>query len=424
MELNLTPAPLRRAGGLPLILTLLFLSSIPAAPASAQGVNFIDNLSWSAIQAKAKAENKYIFVDGFTTWCGPCRMMRNVILTQPEAGAYFNDKFISVSVQLDTTARDDRQVRRWYSDAHDLMVQYNIRAFPTFLIFSPEGQPLNRIVGGRNSAAQFIAIVDESFDTTKQYYTKLQQFHDGRRDEDFLRKLALQASRVYDPDNGRTIANAYFAAQTNTFNHGSLEVLSKYTESSRDPGFNIFIDHAAQIDSVLGPGAAATHVNEALLRDYIEPLFRSGHEPNWNSVQREIAAQYPGQAEEAVERGKILYYEMFKLWRSFEETVTVYMQQYGNHASTEEINAFALAIFKNCSDKKCLTQALEWSKRTFQDKPIPFYMETYASLLYRLGQKDDAIAWEQKALDAAGPRARAHYQEIVDKMQHGEKIWN
>jgi len=366
-------------------LALILLVSLLSITASAQGVNFVEGLSWSAVQAKAKAENKYIFVDGFTTWCGPCRMMRTLILTQPEAGAYFNDKFISVSVQLDTTAGDEKQVRRWYSDAHDLMVRYNIHAFPTFLVFSPDGRPLNRIVGGRNNAAQFIAVVDESFDTTKQYYSRLRQFRDGRRDEDFLRKLAMQAARVYDPENGRAVANAYLGARTDLFNRGALEVLSTYTKSSRDPAFNIFIDNAAQIDSVLGPGAAASHVNEAFLRDYIEPLFRSGHEPNWKSVQREIAARYPGQAEEATERGKILYYQMFKLWRSYEETVMVYMQQYGNHASIEEINGFALTIFNNCPDKKCLTQVLQW---------------------------------EQKALDAAGPRAKARYRETIDKMQH------
>ena len=117
----------------------------PAEAPAAGGVHFEEGLSWSAIQAKANAENKYIFVDGFTTWCGPCKMMRQVIFPQPEAGTYFNDKFISVPVQLDTTANDDKHVRSWYADAHALMVQYNIRAFPTFLIFSPEGQPLNRI---------------------------------------------------------------------------------------------------------------------------------------------------------------------------------------------------------------------------------------------------------------------------------------
>ncbi|HWB92557.1 MAG TPA: thioredoxin family protein [Puia sp.] len=406
------------------IVSCLLLVLALGGSVQAQGVHFEDGLSWADIQAKAKAENKYIFVDGFTTWCGPCRFMRDNILTQPEAGAFFNDKFISVSVQLDTTARDDRAVRSWYRDAHALMTQYNIRAFPTFLVFSPEGRPLQRIVGSRNTALLFISAVEESFDSTKQYYTKLQQYRDGRRDKDFLRKLALQAVQVYDLDNGREVANAYLAGQTNLFNRGALEVLAKYTESSGDARFSLFVEHAAEIDSVLGAGAAEQHVNETLVRDYVEPAFGGGYEPNWKSIKRQIAGRFPAQAEEATARGKIMYFQMKRMWSSFREAVAAYMQQYGAHASPEEINGFSLAIFKNCSDKKCLTQALEWSKRTFADKDNPYFMETYASLLYRLGNKDDAIAWEQKALDAAGPRTKAHYQETIGKMQRGEKTWD
>src|SRR5215831_9330297 len=60
-----------------------------------KGVHFEDNLSWSAIQAKARAENKFIFVDCYTSWCGPCKYMAKNIFPQQEAGDFFNDKFIS-----------------------------------------------------------------------------------------------------------------------------------------------------------------------------------------------------------------------------------------------------------------------------------------------------------------------------------------
>ena len=39
-----------------------------------EGVNF-EKESWSNTLAKAKAENKIVFVDAYTTWCGPCKMM-------------------------------------------------------------------------------------------------------------------------------------------------------------------------------------------------------------------------------------------------------------------------------------------------------------------------------------------------------------
>src|SRR5579863_6830712 len=81
-------------------------SGTPAPPADpSKGMQFEHDLSWSGILAKAKAENKYIFMDCFTTWCGPCKFMSTTIFPQEETGNYFNDKFINVKVQLDTAQR-------------------------------------------------------------------------------------------------------------------------------------------------------------------------------------------------------------------------------------------------------------------------------------------------------------------------------
>jgi thiol:disulfide interchange protein len=42
---------------------------------TSKGINFENNLSWEQVKEKAKAENKYIFVDCYATWCGPCKAM-------------------------------------------------------------------------------------------------------------------------------------------------------------------------------------------------------------------------------------------------------------------------------------------------------------------------------------------------------------
>src|SRR3984957_3342251 len=110
-----------------------------------KGVRFDHESSWSAIQARAKAENKYIFMDCFTTWCGPCRFMSTTIFPQQETGTYFNNKFISVAVQLDSTAKDADNVKSWYADGHNIAAKSGFRAYPTYLIFAPDGQVIHRL---------------------------------------------------------------------------------------------------------------------------------------------------------------------------------------------------------------------------------------------------------------------------------------
>src|SRR5665647_3947559 len=73
-----------------LILLTIFVHSVQAQDT---GIKFEHNSNWQSIVAMAKAKDKYIFVDCFTTWCGPCREMSNNIFPMEEVGNFFNAKF-------------------------------------------------------------------------------------------------------------------------------------------------------------------------------------------------------------------------------------------------------------------------------------------------------------------------------------------
>ena len=51
-----------------IIFTLLISSILVAQNRS---IDFVDN-DFAAAKAKAKQQNKLLFVDAYTTWCGPC----------------------------------------------------------------------------------------------------------------------------------------------------------------------------------------------------------------------------------------------------------------------------------------------------------------------------------------------------------------
>ena len=68
-----------------------------------------------------------------------------------------------------------------------------------------------------------------------------------------------------------------------------------------------------------------------------------------------------------------------------------------------------------------MKEALEWSKRSFKDKEEPMFIDTYANIIYKLGQKEEAIKWEEKALALSNNEKT--YQETLDKMKKGEKTW-
>lgn len=173
-----------------------------------QGIKFESNLTWDQILAKARSENKYVFVDCYATWCGPCKTMDLNVYPQEAVGNYFNQHFISVKIQMDKTTKDEEGVVKWYKDAEKLMSQYKVNAFPTFLFLSPDGQLVHKAIGGYN-ASDIIGVAKNALDPAGQYYTMLSEFDQGKRDTSVMKQLARTASRFGDRDKAKEIAEHY-----------------------------------------------------------------------------------------------------------------------------------------------------------------------------------------------------------------------
>jgi thiol-disulfide isomerase/thioredoxin len=411
-----------------LLLIVPFLSKAQDQPQAAtqpqedKGIHFEHDLSWSAIQAKAKAGNKYIFMDCYTTWCGPCRFMSTSIFPQEVTGSYFNDKFISVKVQLDTTNGDADNIKAWYADGHNIAEKYDVRAYPTYLIFAPDGHVVHRIVGSRIDAKSFIADVSGSFDSTKQYYTLLDQYKQGRRDSAFLHKIAVACLSAYDLKDGAPVAQDWLATQSDLFSRDALYMQDLFTKKSTDKYFPTFTDHVAEVDKVLGPGAAEMKVRSIFISEV--PVRKSGDNrpPDWAALHKKIAAKLPASADELTARIKVTYYLTKKEFPDFEKAIVSYMKTYSDKMSDDELNNIAWGVFQGCSDMTCVSEVLDWSKH-LRDDGNAAYMDTYANILYKLGKKDDAIALETKALGLAGDSDKASYQGTLEKMKKGEKTW-
>lgn len=140
----------------------------------AQGINF-QNLTYKEALEKAKTENKLVFIDCYTTWCGPCQTMAKNIFPQEKVGDYFNPRFISVKYDMEK------------GEGVELAKQFGLQAYPTFLIINPDGTLRHRLVG-EYQADEFIELVKEAFDDTKALGTLVSQFNAGNRDKDFLVK--------------------------------------------------------------------------------------------------------------------------------------------------------------------------------------------------------------------------------------------
>lgn len=390
-----------------------------------KGMKFEHELDWKGIQAKAKNENKFIFVDCYTTWCGPCKFMSDNIFPMDEVGAFYNKNYINLKIQLDTTDNDSDEVKRWFKDAQAIATKYDVRAYPTYLIFAPSGEIVHRFVGS-SDAKTFIEKGTTAMNPEKQYYTQLRKYEAGDKDPALLRSLSFAAREAYDLKNAAKVSDEYLKSQTDLFTKDNLEFLNQFTSTSKDQGFALFLNNMDKVNMVLGEGKAEKKLSGIVMQEQLYPLIlrRNAATPNWDSLQQALGSQYPRFGDELLAQSKVMFFQNKGDWNNFSTAVVAYMDKYGAQVSPGQLNSYAWTVFENCKDMTCVAQALEWSKRSFQDNNNPMYMDTYANILYKLGRKNEAIEWQEKAIGLTSvAEDRKSYEQTLEKMKKGEKTW-
>ena len=153
--------------------------------------------------AKAKAENKLIFLDCFTTWCGPCKMMARDVFTQPKVGDFMNPRFVNIKIDMESAY------------GAPLAKKLQVTAFPTFIIFNADAQEIARFLGS-SPADEFIQTVGEkSKDTGSSDLQK--RWEQGDRDPQFLLQYLQTLTAAYKADDANLVAEALLEGKEATF---------------------------------------------------------------------------------------------------------------------------------------------------------------------------------------------------------------
>ena len=108
------------------LLVMLVAGILFGAEAQNRSINFEQTKVWKQIVKKAKKEKKLIFVDCYTSWCGPCKMLANNVFTKDEVADYFNQTFVNAKYDME---KDE--------DGIILKTQSGVKAFPTLVFVDP-----------------------------------------------------------------------------------------------------------------------------------------------------------------------------------------------------------------------------------------------------------------------------------------------
>lgn len=133
-----------------------------AAPAHA-GIDWVkpDGASVDAIFAKAKADNKPVFLYWGAVWCPPCNQIKATVFNRPDFIAK-SKAFVPVYLDGDTPG------------AQKLGTQFKVRGYPTTILFRPDGTELTRLPG-EVDAVQYMQLLTLGLASTQPIQQTLAQ---------------------------------------------------------------------------------------------------------------------------------------------------------------------------------------------------------------------------------------------------------
>lgn len=153
--------------------------------------------------AKAKQTNKLVFLDCYTSWCGPCKMMSNTVFPQEKVGAYMNPRFVNIKIDMEK------------GEGVELAKRLQISAYPTFIIFNGDGNEIGRFLGGCDADAFIKKVEQASTDNSSAEMDK--RFADGERDPEFLTEYLQMLSKSRKRDQCNEVAEILLDGKAETF---------------------------------------------------------------------------------------------------------------------------------------------------------------------------------------------------------------
>jgi thioredoxin-related protein len=414
--------------------------------AQTEKVMFTKAENWKEVLTKAKEEHKYIFLDFYATWCGPCKKMDAEVYIDEKVAIYANKNFISVKIQIDRTKNDASQEKKWYSDADVLKNDYQINAFPSFLFFSPDGDLVQRSEG-YHDAGNFLLLLRKANNPHTNYAGLIRQYKEGGILEKDLLPLALEAQASHNDILANEIAMKYKTAKLEKqdskklMSKRLLDFLSAFYPlvSVNDKITKYMYQNPAGFDVAFGINGYSTKLTDYVItKDIINPVteFNDGYVdkvPDWSTLEKEIGNSYDmSTAARLIINAKLNWYTEKKDWANIAKYSMEKLDK--QLIDTTLLGSFNLnnmifnVLVRHSDDQVVLNKGLSYMEQILKSNSNrDSYIDTYASLLYKIGNKEEAIKHELNAIEIASKRKDSasiqEYQQTLKKMRNDLPLW-
>lgn len=371
--------------------------------------------SFSEAKKLAAEQNKLIFIDVYTDWCKPCKIMSIEAFSNAEVADLMNAFFINLKADAEKGGRN-------------LASTYNVRGYPTTLIVNTHGEIIDNHAGyaGVYEFKQRLQSIVGHTVYGKLYLQMSEKFDKKERDFNFLlgyaqlrKKLGLDNDVLTDALVKQTPLDTLL--QTNY-----QQYLFQYSNALEGKTFDFFLRHRDQ------------QLFEAKLKTLIPTNINLAiKEKDKNLLAKVLAANTriindPSVSEESNEFWTLKFHEKVSKDKKYHESATLLMTRYylprldsaknqNNDLLLKDYKAkiqqIGLHYAQNIKDKKYIEQIALLINRACEAHECSELLSVYSQLLYRLKDTDKAKELMKKAVVLSDNSKEL--SDILEKMNKG-----
>ncbi len=353
----------------------------------AQGIEF-ENGTLEEALAKAKKENKIVFMDCYTTWCGPCKYLAKNVFTQKEVGDFYNKNFVNVKMDMESEA------------GKPLMAKYNVSAFPTLLWLDSDGNIQHKTVGAGDAKA-LVATGKVAIDPENSWGALNKKFEAGERSVAFLQNFISVSSKA--GCDTKAAAEAYYSIKKpeQLINAEDMKLIASTVKSTSDSKFLFVLKNKAKFYAVSDKVQVDQFIEKTMSGELMMAMRKGDKnvivtkKEELISLDKEIASKV------------MAFNEVNSLYRSpdrvkFYQALADFAIKY-DFDNSDNLNRYAwmLAEAKEEIGEDLIGKALKMAKRSVEIKADFANIDTYACLLNKAGMKEEAKVQAKKSIELA-----------------------
>ncbi len=391
------------------LLCLLFL--VP--PLKGQnGVEFLSG-TWAEILEAAKTQKRLIFVDAYTTWCGPCKMMDRNTYTDAGVGLFFNENFISYKLDMEK------------GEGLEFARKYEINAYPALLFINHEGMEIHREMGYK-SPLEMIRAGQIANDPQKNGALLELEFEEGNQDPERMREYAFLLKN--SQKDYREAASRYFETveDKDLDEPKAWEAIREFTFGLNSREFQFLIKRKKRFERKFGDKEVEEKILDVLKKQAVVSALTRNEGPFLQALS--IADDAFKDKGKNSDRLRMTYAVGTKDWDTYAQQAMRYFDFY-SVKDPEELLRAAGHFYQQINDISFLETATDWAIQAHQNTPSFQSKFLQAGLLFRTNKLSEALntAYQSKNLAEAGknPDIAAEYiamaDQLIEEIQHAEK---